>query len=325
MASQYAGWAVHVDGLLRDGLGSAARRMRASSTSCSRSWATPRRPSAACSCSRGARCRPMTSSPGSSEGRPRAGGAHVHRSRPRPASPAACRSPRAMVETGPAQDGRARLRRPARRRARSAPRRSRRSRRTTCAPSAARTTACSTAGRRATPCARTTTSSTSSRRSCRRRRRPTTATPFYEIFKRYERDFYKIDTLLFSPAEVWLTSATSGRTFHAGRVNPDRAPRIALRSRPDVHVAILSARTGWHTDELCRALADARPRGRVLPYEALVARSGGQRAPRRRSRRRRTSCSTPTPCWRASSRTDRSSRSSIASMRCTGSRTAASA
>jgi len=27
--------------------------------------------------------------------------------------------------------------------------------------------------------------------------------------------------MLFSPAEVWLTSATTGRTFHAGRLNPD--------------------------------------------------------------------------------------------------------
>jgi methenyltetrahydromethanopterin cyclohydrolase len=44
-------------------------------------------------------------------------------------------------------------------------------------------------------------------------------TPFYETFKRYGGDFYKIDPLLFSPAEVWLTSATSGRTFHAGRTN----------------------------------------------------------------------------------------------------------
>ena len=46
-------------------------------------------------------------------------------------------------------------------------------------------------------------------------------TPFYDIFKRYDNDFYKIDPLLFSPAEVWLTSATTGRTFHAGRVNAD--------------------------------------------------------------------------------------------------------
>ena len=46
-------------------------------------------------------------------------------------------------------------------------------------------------------------------------------TPFYEIFKRYDNDFYRIDPLLFSPAEVWLTSATSGRTFHGGQLNPD--------------------------------------------------------------------------------------------------------
>ncbi len=50
---------------------------------------------------------------------------------------------------------------------------------------------------------------------------PDYGTPFYDIFKRYDSDFYKIDPLLFSPAEVWLTSATSGRTFHAGRLNPD--------------------------------------------------------------------------------------------------------
>jgi methenyltetrahydromethanopterin cyclohydrolase len=46
-------------------------------------------------------------------------------------------------------------------------------------------------------------------------------TPFYDIFKRYDNDFYKIDPMLFSPAEVWITSAVTGRTFHAGRVNPE--------------------------------------------------------------------------------------------------------
>jgi methenyltetrahydromethanopterin cyclohydrolase len=45
--------------------------------------------------------------------------------------------------------------------------------------------------------------------------------PFYEIFQRYEGDFYKIDPLLFSPGEVWLTSTETGRTFHAGHLNPD--------------------------------------------------------------------------------------------------------
>jgi methenyltetrahydromethanopterin cyclohydrolase len=46
-------------------------------------------------------------------------------------------------------------------------------------------------------------------------------TPFYDTFKRYHNDFYKIDPLLFSPAEVWLTSASSGRTFHSGHLNLD--------------------------------------------------------------------------------------------------------
>ena len=46
-------------------------------------------------------------------------------------------------------------------------------------------------------------------------------TPFSDIFKRYDGDFYKIDPLLFSPAEVWLTSVQSGKTYHAGHVNPE--------------------------------------------------------------------------------------------------------
>jgi methenyltetrahydromethanopterin cyclohydrolase len=46
-------------------------------------------------------------------------------------------------------------------------------------------------------------------------------TSFYEIFKRYDGDFYKIDPMLFSPAEVWLTSVQSGKTHHAGVLNPE--------------------------------------------------------------------------------------------------------
>ena len=56
-------------------------------------------------------------------------------------------------------------------------------------------------------------------------------TPFYEVFQRYEGDFYKIDPLLFSPAEVWLTSTETGRTFHAGRLNPD-VLRASLHPKP---------------------------------------------------------------------------------------------
>jgi methenyltetrahydromethanopterin cyclohydrolase len=43
--------------------------------------------------------------------------------------------------------------------------------------------------------------------------------PFYEIFKRYDGDFYQIDPLLFSPAEIAVTSLTSGRTFRAGQLD----------------------------------------------------------------------------------------------------------
>jgi RimK family alpha-L-glutamate ligase len=41
-----------------------------------------------------------------------------------------------------------------------------------------------------------------------------------------------------------------------------------------MHVSILSARTGWHTDELLRALGARGHSGCALPYEALVARIG---------------------------------------------------
>jgi methenyltetrahydromethanopterin cyclohydrolase len=43
--------------------------------------------------------------------------------------------------------------------------------------------------------------------------------PFGKVLKDAEFDFYKIDPLLFSPAQIRLTSADSGRSFEAGRVN----------------------------------------------------------------------------------------------------------
>lgn len=39
-------------------------------------------------------------------------------------------------------------------------------------------------------------------------------------------------------------------------------------------VVILNAGSGWHTDELCRALAERGHSGQVRPYEGLVARLG---------------------------------------------------
>ena len=43
---------------------------------------------------------------------------------------------------------------------------------------------------------------------------------FNEIFLHYDCDFYKIDPLLFSPAEIFIQDLGSGRSFHAGLVNP---------------------------------------------------------------------------------------------------------
>jgi methenyltetrahydromethanopterin cyclohydrolase len=46
-------------------------------------------------------------------------------------------------------------------------------------------------------------------------------TPFYEIFRRAGNDFYKIDRMLFSPAEVVVNNLASGRVFRAGRLAPE--------------------------------------------------------------------------------------------------------
>ena len=45
--------------------------------------------------------------------------------------------------------------------------------------------------------------------------------PFGELFRRHGSDFYKIDPLLFSPAEIAITNSASGRTFRAGGINTD--------------------------------------------------------------------------------------------------------
>ncbi|EHQ90852.1 methenyltetrahydromethanopterin cyclohydrolase [Desulfosporosinus youngiae] len=43
---------------------------------------------------------------------------------------------------------------------------------------------------------------------------------FKDIYKDYG-NFYDIDPLIFSPAEVWLCNLNSGRTFHAGALHTD--------------------------------------------------------------------------------------------------------
>jgi methenyltetrahydromethanopterin cyclohydrolase len=50
---------------------------------------------------------------------------------------------------------------------------------------------------------------------------PDYGAPFASIFERYGNDFYKIDPMLFSPAEIVLHNLSSGRSFTYGRVKPE--------------------------------------------------------------------------------------------------------
>jgi methenyltetrahydromethanopterin cyclohydrolase len=50
--------------------------------------------------------------------------------------------------------------------------------------------------------------------------------PFLEVFEAAARDFYKIDKMLFSPAEIILHNVDTGRVHHAGKL----APEILRRS-----------------------------------------------------------------------------------------------
>ncbi len=49
---------------------------------------------------------------------------------------------------------------------------------------------------------------------------PDYGTPFHELFQRYGGDFYRIDPMLFSPAQVNINNLNSGLVFRAGRLNP---------------------------------------------------------------------------------------------------------
>ena len=54
---------------------------------------------------------------------------------------------------------------------------------------------------------------------------PDYGTPFYDLFVRYNKDFYRIDPHLFSPAEVFINNVETGNTFHAGNSTPASCAR----------------------------------------------------------------------------------------------------
>ena len=45
--------------------------------------------------------------------------------------------------------------------------------------------------------------------------------PFLEIFERYNKDFYKIDKLLFSPASVRIENQSTGTVWDVGEIRND--------------------------------------------------------------------------------------------------------
>lgn len=55
--------------------------------------------------------------------------------------------------------------------------------------------------------------------------------PFIEVFEKYDRDFYKIDARLFSPAEVTINNVRTGKVFSSGRIN-EKVLQKSLGSSP---------------------------------------------------------------------------------------------
>lgn len=51
---------------------------------------------------------------------------------------------------------------------------------------------------------------------------------FGELFAAAGHDFYKLDGALFAPAEVWVSHAPSGQTWHAGRLHMDLLRKLWL-------------------------------------------------------------------------------------------------
>ncbi len=122
--------------------------------------------------------------------------------------------------------------------------------------------------------------------------------PFAAIFERYDRDFYKIDPHLFSPARVTLCGLDSGRTFllrpHAA-AGHSRVVRHASRAtvahskpgakKPAMHFAVLCSSDSWYLHDLRRAAA-GRHEITPLAFRDLAAELTRRRPALSRRRRR---------------------------------------
>ena len=117
--------------------------------------------------------------------------------------------------------------------------------------------------------------------------------PFAAIFERYDRDFYKIDPHLFSPAVVTFANLDTGTSLRFGRVQDEVLRRsISLRQSLAVsginsrwvpstgrgsdtmHFAVLCSPDSWYFKDLARAAGgdfEITP----LAFRQLVGRLGG--------------------------------------------------
>ena len=137
---------------------------------------------------------------------------------------------------------------------------------------------------------------------------------FYDLFKRYDGDFYKIDPLLFSPAQVSINNLTSGKSFRAGQVDegpgqnhPDGLSGVKVEycfwrgghqtggvslivPVSPIHggdlspnrigswimkVGILGQRGGWHEQSLQKSLERHGIKAASFPITAISARQAG--------------------------------------------------
>ncbi len=101
--------------------------------------------------------------------------------------------------------------------------------------------------------------------------------PFAEVFARYGGDFYKIDPLLFSPAEVEFRNLKTGRCHRFGKMRAGAAAEV-VRARM-MRIAILSGGTGWHVQDLLRAAGELGHRAEAVDFRSLAAGVEAEPAP----------------------------------------------
>ena len=102
--------------------------------------------------------------------------------------------------------------------------------------------------------------------------------PFGKVLKDADFDFYKIDPLLFSPAQIRLTSVGERPQLRGGRGQPRGAGALVL----GLTVAILGSSGGWHAQQLTDALAARGHEHRLVPVTRMLGRIDGDVAVRSR-------------------------------------------